>query len=152
MIILASGYLVVDPVPQMKGHATTLSPEALELVAATFRVLGEPVRLRLLQMLQEGERSVTSLAEEIGTTQPNVSKHLKTLQEAGLVTRQQVKNSVFYRLSDESVFELCDVVCNLGQRPMTDQLDSGCERCGKCIAACPTDALKLAFRFPGAKP
>ena len=47
---------------------------------------------------------------------------------------------------------VCDVVCNLGQRPMTDQLDSGCERCGKCIAACPTDALKLALRLPGAKP
>jgi len=118
MLILASGYVVVYPVQQMKGNATALSPEALELVAATFRVLGEPVRLRLLQMLQEGERSVTSLAEEIGTTQPNVSKHLKTLQEAGLVTRQQVKNSVFYGLSDESVFELCDVVC----RKLKDRL------------------------------
>lgn len=96
----------------MKGHAAALSPEALELVGATFRVLGEPVRLRLLQMLQQGESSVTSLAAELGTTQPNVSRHLKTLQDAGLVTRKQVKNSVFYRVSDETVFELCDVVCN----------------------------------------
>jgi NapH/MauN family ferredoxin-type protein len=47
---------------------------------------------------------------------------------------------------------VCDVVCNLGQRPMTDQLDSGCERCGKCVAACPTDALKLALVFPTARP
>ncbi|MBS1151012.1 MAG: putative ferredoxin-type protein [Myxococcaceae bacterium] len=46
---------------------------------------------------------------------------------------------------------VCDVVCNLGQQPMTDQLDSGCERCGKCIAACPTDALKFALRVPGRK-
>lgn len=96
----------------MKGHVTELSPEALDLVAATFRVLGEPVRLRLLQMLQKGETSVTDLAEDLGTTQPNVSKHLKTLQDAGLVTRKQVKNSVFYRIADETVFELCDVVCN----------------------------------------
>ncbi len=41
---------------------------------------------------------------------------------------------------------VCDVVCNLGQHPMTDKLDSGCERCGKCISACPTDALKFALR------
>ena len=46
---------------------------------------------------------------------------------------------------------VCDVVCNLGQKPMTDQLDPGCERCGKCIAACPTDALKFALRVPGKK-
>jgi len=43
---------------------------------------------------------------------------------------------------------VCDVVCNLGQLPMTDRLDSGCERCGKCISACPTDALKFALRRP----
>ncbi len=41
---------------------------------------------------------------------------------------------------------VCDVVCNLGQRPMTDRLDAGCERCGKCIAACPTDALRFAVK------
>ena len=96
----------------MKGHPATFSPEALDLVGATFRILGEPVRLRLLQMLQQGETSVSGLAEKLGTTQPNVSKHLKILQGAGLVTRKQVKNSVFYRISDETVFELCDVVCN----------------------------------------
>ena len=46
---------------------------------------------------------------------------------------------------------VCDVVCNLGQRPMTDQLDNSCERCGKCVAACPTDALKFALRVPGGR-
>jgi ferredoxin-type protein NapH len=45
----------------------------------------------------------------------------------------------------------CDVVCNLGQRPMTDQLDAGCERCGKCVSVCPTGALSwgLARRLGG---
>ncbi len=46
---------------------------------------------------------------------------------------------------------VCDVVCNLGQKPMTDRLDPGCERCGKCVSACPTDALKFALRVPGRK-
>lgn len=43
---------------------------------------------------------------------------------------------------------VCDVVCNLGQSPMTDQLDGGCERCGKCIAACPTQALSWSLAAP----
>ena len=88
-----------------------LSPEALELVAGTFRVLAEPVRLRLLQELRSSETSVNNLALRLGTTQPNTSKHLRLLQEAGLVTRRQDKNLVFYAISDAKVFELCEVVC-----------------------------------------
>jgi ArsR family transcriptional regulator len=88
-----------------------LSPEALELVAARFRVLAEPLRLRLLQTLERGERAVTALAELLDTTQPNVSKHLKLLQAAGFVSRRQDKNTAFYSLADPTVFELCDLVC-----------------------------------------
>jgi len=43
---------------------------------------------------------------------------------------------------------VCDVVCNLGQRPMSDGVGTGCERCGRCIASCPTRALSLAGRQP----
>ncbi len=46
---------------------------------------------------------------------------------------------------------VCDVICNLGQSPMTNALDSGCERCGKCIASCPTKALSFKIVFPGGK-
>jgi ArsR family transcriptional regulator len=93
------------------GHRE-LSPQALELVAARFRVLGEPLRLRVLQRLSGGECSVTELAELLDTTQPNISKHLKLLQTAGFVARRQEKNTAFYSLADPSVFELCDLVCS----------------------------------------
>ncbi|GIX49430.1 MAG: transcriptional regulator [Candidatus Tectimicrobiota bacterium] len=95
-----------------------LSPEALALVAARFKALGEPTRLRLLQALEEGEQSVSALAARLGTTQPNVSKHLKVLHAAGLVRRRQVGSAVYYAIADEHVFELCDLVCARLQAPL----------------------------------
>lgn len=89
----------------------TLSPEALILVAARFKVLAEPTRLQILQILRNGEASVNELTDAVVSTQPNVSKHLRVLQEADLVTQHQDGNNVFYRISDKTVFKLCDVVC-----------------------------------------
>lgn len=91
-------------------HAA-LSTEALRLVAERFRVLAEPQRLRLLQILRNGEKNVTELTAQLATTQPNASKHLRLLQEAGFIGRRQTGTSVYYFVTDPSVFELCDVVC-----------------------------------------
>ena len=88
-----------------------MSPEALNLVAARFKVLAEPLRLRILQVLENGESSVTAVTNAVGSTQPNVSKHLKILQDEGLVSKRQDGNTVNYKIADESVFELCNVVC-----------------------------------------
>ncbi len=88
-----------------------LSPAAVEMVAGRFRVLGEPIRIRLLQALQAGERTVGELVATVGSTQPNVSKHLRILQEAGIVGRRQEGNSVYCFIADRSVFDLCDSVC-----------------------------------------
>lgn len=89
-----------------------MTREALELIAARFRAMGEPLRLRILQELERRECSVSSLAEMVGSTQPNVSKHLKVLQEAGLVKRRQQGNRAFYSIADPMVFELCDIICS----------------------------------------
>jgi DNA-binding transcriptional ArsR family regulator len=89
-----------------------LSPEALELVAARFKVLAEPLRLRILQELESrGELSVTELTDAVGATQPNVSKHLKILQDHGMVGRRQSGNTVFCFIADPTVLALCDAVC-----------------------------------------
>ncbi|MEO8274486.1 MAG: metalloregulator ArsR/SmtB family transcription factor [Chloroflexota bacterium] len=88
-----------------------MSPEAVGMVAARFRVLAEPLRLQILQTLETGESSVTSVTNAVGSTQPNVSKHLKILQDEGLVTKRSEGNTVYYRIADESVFVLCDLVC-----------------------------------------
>ena len=90
----------------------SLSTEVIDLVAARFRTLGEPLRIRILQALQGGERNVTALVDGTGSTQPNISKHLRILQEAGLVARRQDGNNVYYSIADPTVFDLCDAVCS----------------------------------------
>jgi DNA-binding transcriptional ArsR family regulator len=89
-----------------------MSPAALQLVAARFKVLSDPMRLRILQCLEAGETSVSALAEAVESTQPNVSKHLKIMQDAGLLARRQEGNTVYYSIADPTVFDLCEVVCS----------------------------------------
>ena len=102
--------------PSRKRHEP-LSLDAVELVAARFRTLGEPIRIQLLQSLQRGELNVTDLVAAVGSTQSNVSRHLRILQDAGLVGRRQDGNSVYYSITDPSVFTLCDAVCSsIGMR------------------------------------
>jgi DNA-binding transcriptional ArsR family regulator len=91
--------------------SANLSKEAIDMVAARFRILSEPARLKILQLLQSGELSVNSLTAQLETSQPNVSKHLKILQDEGIVGREQRGNSVYYSIIDRSIFELCELVC-----------------------------------------
>lgn len=88
-----------------------LADEALALVARRFAILAEPMRLKLLQVLMDGERSVGALAEATRGTHANVSRHLQTLAEAGLVSRRKEGLQVFYAVADPSIFELCALVC-----------------------------------------
>jgi ArsR family transcriptional regulator len=87
------------------------SQEALEMIAGRFHVLSEPIRLRLVNVLRNGEMSVNELTAALRTSQPNVSKHLKMLLDSGIVSREQRGNAVFYAIADETIFQLCDVVC-----------------------------------------
>lgn len=93
--------------PSMKG----LPLEALEQVAAYFQALSEPTRLRILNFLRDGERNVGDLAQACGYTAANVSRHLAMLMHHGLVIRETRGTSVYYRIADDSVYALCDLVC-----------------------------------------
>ena len=87
-------------------------PDALvELIAARFRALAEPTRIKLLDRLRDGEATVLELTALVGTTQQNVSKHLNLLQHAGVVARRKQGNFVYYRIADETVYALCQAVC-----------------------------------------
>ena len=90
-----------------------LSPEAAELIARRFRVLADPTRLRLLDTLRDrDEASVGELAEDLGSSQQNVSKHLGVLSAEGFVARRKAGTSALYRIADPAVFELCEQVCS----------------------------------------
>jgi DNA-binding transcriptional ArsR family regulator len=88
-----------------------LPDELVNLIAERFRVLAEPTRIKLLDRLRDGEASGSELTELIGTTQQNVSKHLRELQRAGIVTRRKQGNFAYYRVSDRGVYDLCEAVC-----------------------------------------
>ena len=89
-----------------------MSEKMLDLVARRFRTLGEPYRLRILQELETGEKSVSELVAALDGNQPNVSKHLQILSDAGLIGRRREGTSIFYAVSDPMVFKLCALVCS----------------------------------------
>lgn len=108
----------------MVGYAKRrLSLAALEKVAERFKALSEPMRLRLLYALMDGEKTVSELVRETGGVQANVSKHLSVLLEAGILGRRKQGTSAYYRITDESIFDLCDLVCNSIHDRLVAELD-----------------------------
>lgn len=81
-------------------------------IADRLKALADPTRLKLLHELEEGEVCVGDLAERVGTSQANVSKHLAVLRKAGLVGCRRDGMNVCYRVSDDSVFDVCRLVCD----------------------------------------
>ena len=98
-------------------------PEALvELIAQRFRVIGEPMRIRLLDALRDRPMTINELTEALGATQQNVSKHIGVLAQAGIVGRVKDGTRVRCHIADESIFELCELVCG-GLRQQVAELD-----------------------------
>lgn len=103
-----------------------LPPQALVKVAEYFQALSEPTRLQVLNILRHGERNVGELAQACGCTSANISRHLSLLTQRGLLARESRGNAVYYRIAEESVYALCDLVCgNIAreaQRQSADRL------------------------------
>lgn len=88
-----------------------LNEQIIERVARRFRVLGEPQRLRILQALETGPKTVSEAVAALGSSQPNVSRHLQSLFEVGLVERRRARTRIVYSIHDPLVFKLCALVC-----------------------------------------
>jgi DNA-binding transcriptional ArsR family regulator len=99
--------------PSKHKPATKQLPDAaLELIAHRFRALSEPVRLKLLSALMQGEKNVTQLVEAAGTGQANVSKHLAILKQAGMISTKREGLTTLCSISDPAIFQLCEIMCS----------------------------------------
>ncbi len=91
---------------------TTLeSDEVFEQAAEVFRVMSAPLRLKIISSLCNGEKNVSQLLEEIPTTQPNMSQHLNTLYQSGVLGKRREGVQIFYRIVNERVVTLCRAMC-----------------------------------------
>lgn len=93
-------------------QATTVPQEVTQQVAEYFSILSEPMRLRILNLLRDGEKCVQELVEATETSQANVSKHLKVMLQAGILSRRSEGTSAYYKVEDELIFDLCNLVCD----------------------------------------
>lgn len=92
-----------------------------EIKASLFRVLGHPARVRILELLREGERSVGALRAELDLDSGGTSQHLAALRQIGLVEARRQGTSVFYRVADERVFDLLETGRAIISRRLAEQ-------------------------------
>ena len=96
----------------MSGEKLPKMPSlALERAAELFGVLSTPLRLQIIGELCHGEQDVTYLLTQIEASQPNMSRHLQVLYQAGVLGKRRSGQHVFYRIADESVVRVCKAVC-----------------------------------------
>lgn len=121
----------VEATPQsqdwyVRNEGYSVSNPLLELIAERFRLLGEPLRLKLLAALTTGERTVGELVTLTGAGQANISKHLMALTQGGLVTRRKQGTSSYYAIADPTIISLCNLVCaNVQERFVTQARSLG---------------------------
>lgn len=91
--------------------AATESDQVFELAAEVFRVMSAPMRLKIISCLCNGEKNVSELLEAIATTQPNMSQHLNTLYQAGVLGKRREGVQIYYRIINDRVVTLCRAIC-----------------------------------------
>jgi len=106
------------------SNQPVLSDQALDLLAARFRALSDPTRLRILNTLMRGENSVGELVESTGLEQPSVSRHLIVLRREGILTRRAEGNRAYYRIEDPTVTRLIRLVCGGLVDRLSEDLDA----------------------------
>lgn len=114
---LATGSTVPERPLKPGALVEDMPPEAMQQIAQYFQALSEPTRLQILNLLCAGERKVGDIAQRCGYSAATISRHLALLARQGMVLRQERGSSVYYRIADDSLFEMCRLVCgSIGRR------------------------------------
>lgn len=88
-----------------------MNEQTFSVIAQRFRALADPMRLRILDQLRDGGRTVGEITAACATSQPNVSRHLALLHREGILDRTQNGNRVIYTIRDPAIYDLCETVC-----------------------------------------
>ncbi len=93
-----------------KKTSPPLTDEELGQVAGRFKMLGEPMRLKILQSVCKQPRTVNDIVAATGSTQANISKHLALLAAAGILKRKKEGQCVYYGVKDQLAVKMCELV------------------------------------------
>jgi ArsR family transcriptional regulator len=91
---------------------TVKTDQTFESAADMFRVMSAPLRLKIINCLCSGEKNVSYLLTKVNTTQPNMSQHLNTLYQAGILGKRREGVQIFYRIIDQRIVSICEAVCS----------------------------------------
>ena len=107
-----------------RARHPVLSEQALDMLSARFRALGDPTRLRIINTLMQGECCVGDLVESTGLEQPCVSRHLIMLRREGILARRAEGNRAYYSIEDSTVTRLFGLVCGGISERLSEELDA----------------------------
>jgi ArsR family transcriptional regulator len=94
------------------GKPMVKTDQTFESAADLFRVMSAPMRLKIINCLCDGEKNVSYLLSQVETTQPNMSQHLSTLYQAGILGKRREGVQIFYRIIDQRIVSICEAVCH----------------------------------------
>ena len=98
--------------PAIQFETLEKDDATFQRAAEIFRVMSAPMRLRIMSSLCAGEKNVPELLDEVETTQSNMSQHLSTLYQAGIVHKRREGVQIYYSISNPSFVNLCKAVCS----------------------------------------
>ena len=98
-------------ISKTQSNPVSESDQVFDLAAELFRVMSAPLRLKIISSLCDGEKNVSELLSEISTTQPNMSQHLNTLYQSGVLGKRRDGVQIYYRIVNKRVVSLCRAVC-----------------------------------------
>ena len=103
---------MATPTQDSDNSEVVKTDATFEAAADLFRVMSAPMRLRIINCLCDGEKNVSYLLTRVNTTQPNMSQHLNTLYQAGILAKRREGVQIFYRIADQRVVSICEAMCH----------------------------------------